>query len=117
MRLLLWDIDGTLLRAGVVGRDPFQAALTAVLARDLGPEFHERVRMSGKTDPQIARELLIEAEVHEHDLDRHLPEVLRHLEEQVLAVEQRLQEEGHAIPGAAAASPTSTGVPELALRG
>ena len=102
MRLLLWDIDGTLVRAGDVGRDPFQAAIAAVLERDLGTDFHERVRMSGKTDPQIARELLIEAEVHEHDLDRHLPEVLRRLEEQVLAVEHRLQEEGHAIPGGAA---------------
>lgn len=100
MKLLLWDVDGTLIRAGVVGRDPFQQAITSVLQRDLGAEFHRRVRMSGKTDPQIARELLIEAEVHEHDVDRHLPDVLRHLEEAMLAVEHRLQAEGHAIPGA-----------------
>ena len=100
MKLLLWDVDGTLVRAGVVGRDPFQQAITSVLQRDLGAEFHRRVRMSGKTDPQIARELLIEAEVHEHDVDRHLPDVLRRLEEAMLAVEHRLQAEGHAIAGA-----------------
>lgn len=101
MRLLLWDIDGTLVQTGVVGRDPFQEAIASVLGRDLGEGFHERVRMSGKTDPQIARELLVAAEVHEHDVDAHLPEVLRLLEEQLLAAEHRLQVEGHAIPGAA----------------
>lgn len=100
MKLLLWDIDGTLIRAGVVGRDPFQEAITSVLRRELGAEFHRRVRMSGKTDPQIARELLIEAEVLEHEVDQHLPDVLRRLEEQMLAAEHRLQSEGHAIPGA-----------------
>lgn len=100
MKLVLWDIDGTLVQAGVVGRDPFQEAIASVLQRELGPEFHERVRMSGKTDPQIARELLLEAEVHADDVDSHLPEVLRRLEEQLLAAEHRLQAEGRALPGA-----------------
>ena len=99
MRLLLWDIDGTLVRIGDLGRDPFQQAIVDAIGRDLEPEFHRRVRMSGKTDPQIARELLIEAEVHADDVDTHLPDVLRRLEEHLLAAEHRMQEAGHATVG------------------
>jgi phosphoglycolate phosphatase-like HAD superfamily hydrolase len=102
MRLVLWDIDGTLVRIGDLGRDPFQSAITSVLARDLEPEFHRRVNMSGKTDPQIARELLVAASVGESDADRHLPEVLRLLETGLAAVEHRMAESGRALPGAAA---------------
>lgn len=99
MKLVLWDIDGTLVRVGDLGRDPFQRAIVDALGRDLEPEFHRRVRMSGKTDPQIARELLIEAEVHADDIDTHLPEVLRRLEEHLLAAEHRMQEVGFATVG------------------
>ena len=100
MRLLLWDIDGTLVRVGDLGRGPFQSAIAGVLGRDLDPDFHRVVRMSGKTDPQIARELLMAAEVHTDDVDRHLPEVLRRLEQDLLAMEHRMQDEGRAMPGA-----------------
>jgi phosphoglycolate phosphatase-like HAD superfamily hydrolase len=79
VNLVLWDIDGTLVRIGDLGRGPFQQAIVETLGRDLGPEFHRRVRMSGKTDPQIARELLIEAEVHADEIDACLPDVLRRL--------------------------------------
>ncbi|HUP84727.1 MAG TPA: HAD hydrolase-like protein [Acidimicrobiales bacterium] len=102
MRLVLWDIDGTLVRIGDLGRDPFESAIAAVLARDLDSGFHERVQMSGKTDPQIARELLLAAEVAEGEVDRHLPEVLRGVEAGLLALEHRMQGEGRAMPGAAA---------------
>ena len=101
MKLVLWDIDGTLVRIGDLGRDPFQLAIVEALGRDLEPEFHRRVRMSGKTDPQIARELLAEAEVHADDVDTHLPEVLRRLEEHLLAAEHRMQDAGYATVGAA----------------
>lgn len=53
-RLLLWDVDGTLVRTGGVGAAIFDVALEAVVGRR--PTF--RVRMSGKTDPQIVREYL-----------------------------------------------------------
>ena len=99
MKLLLWDIDGTLVRTGDLGRDPFQRAIADALDRELEPEFHRRVRMSGKTDPQIAREMLIEAEVHADDVDAHLPDVLRRIEEHLLATEHLLQERGHATVG------------------
>ena len=101
MRLLLWDVDGTLLRVGDLGRHPFQRALVDALGRELEPELHRRVRMSGKTDPQIARELLLEAEVHADDVDSHLPDVLRRLEAHLLAAEHELAGAGHATGGAA----------------
>ena len=53
-RLLLWDVDGTLVRAGDIGAAVFDRAIEAVF----GVRPPERVRMSGKTDPQIVREYL-----------------------------------------------------------
>ena len=53
-RLLLFDIDGTLVRAGPIGGAVFNRAIEAVL----GEVPTGRVRMSGKTDPQIVREYL-----------------------------------------------------------
>lgn len=70
-RLLLWDVDGTLLRTGEVGAVIFDEALEAVVG--VRPKF--RVRMSGKTDPQIVAEYL-----HEMGLegpDEVVTEVLR----------------------------------------
>jgi phosphoglycolate phosphatase len=55
-RLLLWDVDGTLVKTGGVGAAIFDAALEAVVGAR--PTF--RVRMSGKTDPQIVAEYLAE---------------------------------------------------------
>lgn len=55
MRLLLFDIDGTLVRCGRQVRELFSAALVEVFGTcgDLdGYDF------SGKTDPQIVRELM-----------------------------------------------------------
>jgi phosphoglycolate phosphatase len=118
VRLLLWDIDGTLVRVGDLGRDPFQHAVAGAVGRELEADFHRRVRMSGKTDPQIARELLIEAEVA--DVDAHLPAVLRRVEEGLLALEHRMQDEGFACPGASdvlAALAARTDIVQSALTG
>jgi phosphoglycolate phosphatase len=104
--LLLWDVDGTLIRAGGLGREPFQAAVAAVVGGSIDPSLHEQVRMSGKTDPQIARELLVLASVSEDDVERHLPEVLRLLESNLGAVEAEIAARGHVLPG----------VPELLSR-
>ena len=99
MTLLLWDVDGTLIRAGGLGREPFQAAVASVLGLDVDPGLHEQVQMSGKTDPQIARELLVLASVSEEDVERHLPEVLRLVEEHLGALEAEIARRGHVLPG------------------
>jgi len=53
-RLVLFDIDGTLLVSASSGRDAIQAAFAEEF-EDLS--FFESVRFDGKTDPQIVREL------------------------------------------------------------
>jgi phosphoglycolate phosphatase-like HAD superfamily hydrolase len=54
-KLVLFDIDGTILRSAGAGR----RAITAALAAEIGDaRGFERVRFDGKTDPQIVAELL-----------------------------------------------------------
>lgn len=60
-RLLLWDVDGTLVRAGDLGAAVFDVALEDTLG--IRPTF--RVRMSGKTDPEIVREYLLQLGISE----------------------------------------------------
>lgn len=98
-RLVLWDIDGTLLRSGGAGREVFDAAVSRVLERRLDPEAFATVRMGGKTDPQIAREVLRVAEVADDEVDRHLPDVLRHLETELAAAAERIRRDGRVLPG------------------
>jgi phosphoglycolate phosphatase len=92
-RLLLFDIDGTLVRAGPVGGAVFNRALEAVL----GEVPSERVRMSGKTDPQIVREYLALMESDDTD---HLPSILEHLERELAAAAAEITRDGSACPGA-----------------
>jgi phosphoglycolate phosphatase len=54
-KLVLFDIDGTILLSSGAGR----RAIIAALSEDIGAhESWERVRFDGKTDPQILLELL-----------------------------------------------------------
>jgi phosphoglycolate phosphatase len=92
-RLLLFDIDGTLVRAGPVGGAVFNRALEAVF----GEVPEERVRMSGKTDPQIVREYLT---LMGSDDPTHLPSVLEHLERELAAAAEELARDGEPCPGA-----------------
>jgi phosphoglycolate phosphatase len=86
--LVLWDIDGTLVDSAGHGRYAFDEAFEAVTGRP----FTDSVKMGGKTDHQIAMEMLD----GEHD---HLP---RLLEELAAALERRkelIRAEGRAFPG------------------
>ena len=83
MRVLLFDIDGTLIRSGGAGKAAMEAGLTSAFGVT---EIHDRVSYSGRTDPCIARDLLAvhgveptEANVrrlHQEYLS-HLPGTLR----------------------------------------
>jgi phosphoglycolate phosphatase len=64
-RLLLFDIDGTLVEGGPA-KDTFGDALIEVFGT-AGPVSHWE--FSGKTDPQIARELLREAGLPDPEID------------------------------------------------
>ncbi len=69
--LVLFDIDGTLVSGGPA-KDAFTAALheTFGTTGDLG-----RVSFAGKTDPQIARELLATAGRPNEEIESHLPDL------------------------------------------
>jgi len=53
MRLILWDIDGTLLYSGGVAGEAMRAAMTRVYGR---PASNDRREYAGKTDQQIQAE-------------------------------------------------------------
>jgi phosphoglycolate phosphatase-like HAD superfamily hydrolase len=57
-RLVLFDVDGTLLSAGRAARESILAALSAVLGWKGSADGND---FSGKTDPQILRELVLDA--------------------------------------------------------
>ncbi len=98
-RLLLWDVDGTLVRAGELGAAVFDSALEMVL----GMKPTSRVRMSGKTDPQIVQEYLEQMGVEE--TDERVDAILRGIEVQLAAAsaDGELAAGGSALPGVGAA--------------
>jgi phosphoglycolate phosphatase-like HAD superfamily hydrolase len=69
-RLVLFDIDGTLLSAGGVSGRAFEAALREVFGT-VGPA--DRYDYSGKTDKQIVRDLMREAGFADAEVDARMP--------------------------------------------
>lgn len=96
-RLLLWDVDGTLVRTGDVGAEVFHTAIEKVL----GAEPAERISMSGKTDPQIVLEYLEEMGVVA--TDDVVDAILGHLATDlaVAASAGEIRRRGWACPGVA----------------
>jgi phosphoglycolate phosphatase len=91
-RLILWDIDGTLIRAGAIAGEAFARAVERVLGRAIG---EHGVRMSGKTDPLIAAEIL---QVVDGD-PALAPAVIEHLEAELAGAEAALRDGGRVLPG------------------
>ena len=94
---MLWDIDGTLLRAGEIAREAFGRAVASVVER--AEHEIEFVQMSGKTDLQIAREMLVLAAVEDAAADGHVPAVIAHLEAELGAAEAMFRKNGRILPG------------------
>lgn len=95
-RLVLWDVDGTLVdTAGVTARS-FDRAVEAALGRH--PGKHD-VPMSGRTDPSIALEILAFAGVDEEEAGRHLAHVVDRLEAELAASAVRFRQKGRVLPG------------------
>jgi phosphoglycolate phosphatase-like HAD superfamily hydrolase len=97
-RLVLWDIDGTLVQAGEVGRDIFAEAFKAVLGRAPDQVTARALAMAGRTDPEIALEFLAAHEVAEGE--RHLPAFSEALVSALAAKAALIRERGRALPGA-----------------
>ena len=73
MKLLLFDIDGTILNTHGAGRRAIEAALTGALGR---PVDTERISFSGKTDPQILDEVMACLDLDASERAAHLPDAV-----------------------------------------
>jgi phosphoglycolate phosphatase len=93
-RLVLWDIDGTLVDGAGLGRDAFLDAFEQVV----GSPAEQLVPFAGRTDLEIALDLLETAGVHDGEvlLERFHNELARAMAERAHLVSER----GHALPGA-----------------
>ena len=69
-RLILFDIDGTIMSAGASPKRAFRRALEDVFGTTGPIDGHD---FAGKTDPQIARELLQLAGLDDAEIDPLLP--------------------------------------------
>ena len=94
-RLILWDIDGTLIRTGGVGARAIEAGAAAAAALlDVPP-----VVMSGKTDPQILREIFCAAEIAEEQITELLPRAVAAVERALAEAEDDLRRHGSVQTG------------------
>lgn len=96
-RLILFDIDGTLLTAGGAPRRAFRRALVEHFGTN-GDE--ERTDFSGKTDPQIAFEIMRRAGIEEERIRTGMAALFEHYLEG-LARELPLDTSHRLHPGAA----------------
>jgi phosphoglycolate phosphatase-like HAD superfamily hydrolase len=95
-RLILWDIDGTLVWWGPIGRGVFDDAIHEVVGVD--PAGHG-VLMGGKTDPQIALEIMSTLALEDGEAAGHLPLVLDSLHRRTAEAEAEFRITGGTHPG------------------
>src|SRR5438105_1066684 len=94
--LVLWDIDYTLIATGAGSRAAFDAAVESVVGRH--PGTHD-VHFFGKTDPEIALEILGAMAIIGPEAAEHLPRILRALEDQLEVAVDALRASGGVLPG------------------
>jgi phosphoglycolate phosphatase len=106
-RLVLWDIDGTLVDGAGLGRDAFLDAFEQVV----GAPAQQLVPFAGRTDLEIALDLLDTAGVRDGELllERFHAELARAMAERADLVRER----GHALPGAHEALQRLAGEPDV----
>ena len=95
MRVILWDVDGTLVRTGGVGAEAFGTAIETLYGVPAG---EHGVSLAGKTDPQIAREILTVLDLHD-DAETRLPGLLAETERLVAAGRDRIRARGRILAG------------------
>jgi phosphoglycolate phosphatase len=94
-RFILWDIDGTLITTGVIGRRALEGAAAEAAALDTVPE----ISMGGKTDPQIIAEILTAAGVPDRLIAGLVPKALATAETLLAQGRSRMVTEGRVHPG------------------
>lgn len=106
-RLVLWDIDRTLVFAAGVDKAVWMEVCTELAGRSVTKLGHT----SGRTDPQILRDAFLLAGLDEAEADRLLPKAL-HLEAERLAARRdELAAKGHPMAGAADALAALADIP------
>jgi phosphoglycolate phosphatase-like HAD superfamily hydrolase len=96
-RLVLWDVDGTLVHYGGLGWEAFGDAFLSLFGRPpstMGKPIH----LAGRTDPEIALEFLAVQDVADGEV--RLQEFQTALEEALAAKAAAMRERGRALPGA-----------------
>jgi len=74
MKVVLFDIDGTLITTGGGAKQAFSRALSEAAGRPIESDGYP---FSGKTDPQIARDILTANGVAAEALETAIPEAIR----------------------------------------
>jgi len=92
---ILWDIDGTLLRAAGTGVRTFTIALQAVTGRGFPTTL---IDMGGRTDPDIAALVLTALDIHDDEVHARL---LTEVEVAYAALEHEFKPLTVAKPGVA----------------
>jgi len=93
--VVLWDIDGTLGHTAGVGARAFTTAVEALFG--VTAEGHG-VTLAGKTDPQIAREILTVLDLHDDEGVR-LSGLVAETERLVAAGRDEIRARGRVLPG------------------
>jgi len=95
VKLVCWDVDGTLLTGGQAGRLAFADAIAAVTGIDVEPVMLPK--MAGRTDPGIALAILTDLGVAAPAA--RVPAVLAALEVALTRRAGQLRAEGRVFPG------------------
>src|SRR5437867_6815977 len=74
VRVVLFDIDGTLLTTAGAARAAFTRALSEAAGQPISPDGYS---FSGRTDPQIARDILSSHGIDGAALEKAIPESIR----------------------------------------
>src|SRR5574342_1197651 len=74
LTIVLFDIDGTLLTTAGAARTAFARGLSEAAGRPILPDGYS---FSGRTDPQIARDILSRHGLTDEQLDEAVPESIR----------------------------------------